>query len=527
MAVQKIETELADTSEIHNSLERALKAAQSAFDESLLRRQQLISRRDAILEDIRQRKRLSCPISALPDDIIRESFVELVGAHRMPRFDNRISLSWERLLLPGRLSSVCRQWNRVAQSTPYLWSYIALDVREDGRKYLNGGPAAFLCRMLHRSGVAPLDIVIDVHHGYAVRQAAKKSLGERRRVLRSIFDTLASKRHRIRTFHLSGGTLDMISGDDSLYCDLENLQQLALGLFRLSTPAIEEIRVELEETSHGEHREVRMWAPYPDRPMPLYLPDAPRLQRLVLNYIPLMCTGRAHPGLPALKVLSMKNIGFYQEHIWEMLALCPSLEEFDVECPDGCDSENDPNVHLPLSVSVASVTMSTGADQGVFNGDIHFPNLTALRLPNFNSCPRFFANIAGTLTSLTITSGLLDADDIIEYAALRNVEHVAIEEAERFDQFTLLEAMDRDTDPMWPRLCSAEFSAVGCYVDNTGGQVLGEWMLELVQRRNARASRDPNVRTLERLAFDEESAASWVVSKLRDILDANNVTVYC
>lgn len=94
-----------------------------------------------------------------------------------------------------------------------------------------------------------------------------------------------------------------------------------------------------------------------------------------------MCVGRQHPGLPSLQTLHIENDVLLLCYIWDMLALCPSLDQLHIvteQCAD--DLLHVDSLAPPASISIRHLTVLAEGHRA-FERAIALPNVTTSRWP--------------------------------------------------------------------------------------------------------------------------------------------------
>ncbi|KZV91512.1 hypothetical protein EXIGLDRAFT_769858 [Exidia glandulosa HHB12029] len=505
----------------------AVEHAQVALDVANQRRDQLIARRDHLRNDILQhRLQMRGGAKAFPEEVLSEIFLHVLppytlkhGAHQIGRLRTlleRDDIDYERALLPGVLSLVCRRWRDAALHTRDLHSYLAIPPRTSRASSI----LAYISRTIARSRL------LDVYVQYVDSRSDEGTSTHQPEYWSQIFDVLYENSERLRTLDLAVIALDLRPDSGDHYDDMaETICDLALGLFRLPTPNLEHASFNLRHSRD----DLKLWIPahmqrqdLPLLTLPTYLPDAPRLQSLWLHHVPIMCVTAA---LPSLKVLSIANDYLYKGHVWSMLRLCPVLEEFYIRCEDMHGPRpGEPQLEAPTSLPIRTlgVDLQSGLD-AVGDDQTMLPNLTSVILPGYMD-EYLLHKAKDTITSLEIFSASCDDEtSVAVWAEFANIEHAHIRQADTFDLGGLVNLMCKEDGPMWPRLRTLKLG-----VDDQWAGHRGSSLIRLVETRKERgATSGSGVRALEKIAVTKEStAAGWVIARLRKLLGPENLEIW-
>jgi len=116
------------------------------------------------LADLEAKDRaLGSHINAIHDPFIHKLPSE-IGSHifrlSLPTFDFRVDFSERRELVAGplRLGAVCREWRKLAWTTPYLWDTLYISIHSSTSSFLAKSLPGLLREWLGRSGAFPLAI---------------------------------------------------------------------------------------------------------------------------------------------------------------------------------------------------------------------------------------------------------------------------------------------------------------------------------------------------------------------------------
>ncbi|KAJ6524734.1 hypothetical protein DFH09DRAFT_1286319 [Mycena vulgaris] len=110
---------------------------------------ELTQKRDALDDFIAAHLTMVSPARRLPEDIIRDVFMACLPSHRNPFIISNDS--------PLLLCQICRDWRRLALSTPRLWAAVHVVVPDEPKAQVLAG---LLKDWLSRSGVLPLSISV-------------------------------------------------------------------------------------------------------------------------------------------------------------------------------------------------------------------------------------------------------------------------------------------------------------------------------------------------------------------------------
>ncbi|KZW01274.1 hypothetical protein EXIGLDRAFT_719014, partial [Exidia glandulosa HHB12029] len=518
--IARIETELSEVDKLHATHAHALKDAQAAFSLTEARRTELVAYMDAVRLSMSQRAASSSAFECIPDEILAEIFTRILPPFTVSRaVDLRpwdlMKPDADRLRLLCDLPRVSKRWKAVVERTRSLHTYLVVpsDLWSSRRRQklfftrldfiLDRAP----CIDLHviathpRSGLQPND-----YHDY-------DDFWHR------VFRILYSTTHRLRTLCVVG---DVEKSERARPRDrVEQVRDMTAGLLRLPTPNLEAALISFE----SDHP--KPWGNFPEVPLPLYLPVAPKLHWLYLDNIPVMCTDPLrHPGLPSLETLRIRNDDVvYVCHLWDMLSISPSLHDLSIDVEhldEGTNSIASTIPNPPASIPIRRLALDDRQGGNVFEHPSHtsLPNLTDVAVPWVASSDELFNKIKDTVTYLEITRGdLQDETFLIPFAILRNVHHVSIA-ADLFDMDAFMDLMSRPHDPMWPRLRTLEF-----YVDDRWADEHGDALIRLVEARQERSARkDSDVSPLEKVVVGKDYLAGWALAVLRGILGDANVT---
>ncbi|KAJ6626020.1 hypothetical protein B0H10DRAFT_1999952 [Mycena sp. CBHHK59/15] len=119
--------------------------------------QHLHEKRTRILDELQA---LIYPVLTLPFEITSKIFLHCLPHNSSSQY-HQIRPYPSRDEAPIILTRICQDWRTIALSTPFLWTYVCIELdSDDGRGHIDSEWIYLLDRWLHRSQKQPLSVVI-------------------------------------------------------------------------------------------------------------------------------------------------------------------------------------------------------------------------------------------------------------------------------------------------------------------------------------------------------------------------------
>ncbi|EJD48681.1 hypothetical protein AURDEDRAFT_162138 [Auricularia subglabra TFB-10046 SS5] len=428
-----------------------------------------------------------------------------------------IGLDMDRVLLPWSLGAVCRHWRAAVDSTPEAWSFIGIShCKRSASPQANADCIWRLSQSLEKSGAALLDVVFTSSHLWAEDDSKDFATLEHSLVINT-FDLLTENMARIRTLGISLAPFVPRSRSEPLSSFWLEIRGAIVELLRTPSPALVDARIQIVDRPRAVEAEPaeEYWHQFPDDPLPLFLPAAPKLRYLLLDQIP-VAFRRPHVGLPSLERIRITQYWMFTVHVADMLALAPKLQHLELDVRDALSVTGiTPNFEPCHNLHTLVTTRKQRQTFGLLAGGARFlPKLSSLSISNVAELD-ISESFARRLTTLRLshTSNLhehletLRQLTCIERAGL---SYVTVQDDVFFDAFC------EPVDPMWPKLKTLMLRVVNALTVEQDG------ILRLVRARNGKddgaAALSSSVSPLEDLDFDSYSVPSWVAVQVREIL---------
>lgn len=219
-----------------------------------------------------------------------------------------------------RLSSVCRHWRSVALKTPTIWSYLAVadyDMEVQDRAVLFARLDRHI--LLSKATLLDVSIIFDTMN-WADDTRAREYKWQLKQLVPPLIARLVSCASRIRSLK--------VHRRDNMIDPVDILRDGILDLLRC--PTLESLIVRLPHASPPVSIPA-FWLTFSGQDLPIFLPEAPRLQLLRMEEVPLVCP-MSHPGLPALTSVTLEYQWMIEIHLWSLLFIAPNISELSINC---------------------------------------------------------------------------------------------------------------------------------------------------------------------------------------------------
>lgn len=410
--------------------------------------------------------------------------------------------------------------------TPRLWTYLAVFDHE----YMDRKLAiAYVKHMLEHSKCCPLDVALTVcnvddpvdtdeeeMNGWESDHQPRLVYNQHMHLAR-IFKLLYANAARVRSLQVSGQVNSALSKEFAKKYSghLEDIRELAAGFCSLPTPALEELCLVFQKGQ--DDTKLRKTT------IDITLPVAPRLRRLRVDHVPAL-RRTPHSGLPVLEAMSMTSGDLPLVDIWHTIQLCPALLDFYLDV-DECDVDYSdlPPLALPTvrSLTLKSLGLNVIPDY-VADEELSLPKVTSLGVNAAYVYDAVMFDVKDQLTTCAILGGELSTRGLEILSQLAAVESVSITCSNSDIYAPLVQALQKDDPPVWPKMRNFELFLT-CGFDDRGEALAGALKKRLELARAA----DPKVVPLERIAVNKEHrVANWVIAELGAHIGMNNVVVF-
>ncbi|EJD41176.1 hypothetical protein AURDEDRAFT_169765 [Auricularia subglabra TFB-10046 SS5] len=511
--LEGIDSELAATEDRHRTCRQAFETAQAALKAVEQQHSALEKSRDSLKRAIREARRTLQSASLLPDELLALVF-EHAASYGITRSWHGLewssdNIDWDLVTLPHDLRLVCKRWNAIALSTRALWKYIAVSAAKEYIDELSY--PAYLRLQLERSRPMLLSVVIQADIKSRSGERSLSDIATRQlEFVKVALDLLGPEVYRIRTLEVYGNTPSYRESPDLFraWDRRKDFCHMVMGFLRLPTPNLEDLYAIIDQ---GDEDEGWFLLPPDSEPLPLYLPEAPKLRRVRLDHLPVLCR-LPHPGLPSLSVLSLEFFLMYETHFLDTLTLCPGLKELSIRIECLTRESATPARLVSAPVHFLDIGFHQSGDACIAH--LTFPAVTSLNTPAYY-IRDIVPKVASTVTDLTIENGEVDDDHMPILATMTMLEEVSFE-GDAIDDGMLADYLCRHDDPLWPRLRNIEV--------HSGFDIYhGANLVRAVEHRAGGSA--GKARPLEKITLRGSETASWVATRLKAILGPENVTI--
>lgn len=502
-SADEIEHDVAEAEAARTRAHAALKRAKATYAATVADVKEMEASRDALHATAQRLRRSLRTMAGFPAELL-SMIVTACVADRDE--DDNLAIDWDAALAPFHAASVNRHWRQAVLSSAECWTYIAVPPVKKVSPRRFAAAVTHLDGALSRSHALQLDFVISID--WNVKQIRDVSVvSAEHNLYLHVFRSVMASSRRLRTLSMATGSVSSAWQKSLDNLGHPSIVEQMLALLRCPTPQLVRLSVNCGHTSYMDKGV--FFLGFPDEEFPLLLPDAPKLQSIDVLGAPIVCR-RPHPGLPALRSLTLNCPKMYTGLVWDTLAAAPHLDVLSLSYA----TLRSPNEQPPASLPIRSLRVDDEADISTHHIDL--PNLQSLNLMSWRLMDHVTESMARTVTEIEV-EGYLCLAELRVYRELKAIEHFVV----RGDLMNIAEddaffdMLCDPTDPLWPNLRHLELWTL------EGDSVERDGLLRLVKARNVCGSgtREQGApRPLEKVEFDTMSVPGWIAVQVKEIL---------